>query len=170
MTTKMANRNTQQASEQKWIVGLQKHEQTLPSLTIGGTLYKTADIVSMLQTLVNSAQTVISSRATWQANIVADEAVRAKNKAVLSGLRQSLFMAFGNSVDVLADFGMTPRKGPAARTPEEKAAITAKAAATRAARHTMGKKQKAQIKGSAAPPAPAVASGAVTPQAGPEAK
>jgi hypothetical protein len=170
MSTKIANRNTQQASEQKLIVGLQKHEQTMPSLTIGGTLYKTPDVVSVLQALINSAQTVISSKATWQANIVMDDNVRAKNKAVLSGLRQSLLVAFGNSVDVLADFGMTPRKVPAARTPEEKAAVTAKAAATRAARHTMGKKQKAQIKGSAAPPAPGVTPVAVAPQAGPQAK
>jgi hypothetical protein len=152
MSTKNINRNNQQISNQKLIVGLQKHEQSLPSLVIGGTSYKTSDVISVVQTLVNSAQTVVSSRATWQASIVADDNAQAKNKTFMSGLRQSLLVAFGGSVDVLADFGMTPHKTRAARTPEEKAEATAKAKATRAARHTMGKKQKAQIKGTVASP------------------
>jgi hypothetical protein len=150
MSSKSTNRSQQQSAEQKMIVGLQKHEQTLTSLVIGGTTYKTADIITVVQTLVNSAQTVVSSRATWQANVIADENARTKNKTFMSGLRQSLLVAFSSSVDVLADFGMTPRKTPAARTPEEKAEATAKALATRAARHTLGKKQKAQIKGTVA--------------------
>jgi hypothetical protein len=154
MSTKNINRNKQQISNQKLIVGLQKHEQSLSSLVIGGTSYKTSDVIAVVQTLVNSAQTVVSSRATWQASIVADDNAQAKNKTFMSGLRQSLLVAFGSSVDVLADFGMTPHKTRAARTPEEKAEATAKAKATRAARHTMGKKQKAQIKGSVASPVP----------------
>jgi hypothetical protein len=150
MSSKLTNRNQQVSAEQKMIVGLQKHEQTLTSLVIGGTTYKTADVITVVQTLVNSAQAVVSSRATWQANVIADKNARTKNKTFMSGLRQSLLVAFSSSVDVLADFGMTPRKTPAARTPEEKAEATAKALATRAARHTLGKKQKAQIKGTVA--------------------
>jgi hypothetical protein len=147
MAAKLTNRNDEIAAEQKIADGLKKHEQTLTSLVIGGTSYKTADVITNVQTLVNSAQTVVSSRATWQANILADEALRAKNKTFMSGLRQSLLVAFGGSVDVLADFGLTPHKTPATRTPEQKAASAAKAKATRAARHTMGSKQKAAIKG-----------------------
>ena len=150
MSAKFANRNEQLTAEQRLIVGLQKHEQTLTSLVIDGTPYKTADVITVVQTLVDSAQAVVSSRATWQANIIADENARAKNKTLMSGLRQALLVAFGSSIAVLADFGMTPHKTPAARTPEEKAQATAKALATRTARHTMGKKQKAQIKGTVA--------------------
>jgi hypothetical protein len=150
MSVKNASRNDLLSGEQKMIVGLQKHEQTLTSLVIDGTPYKTADVITVVQTLVNSAQAVVSSKATWQANIIADDNARAKNKTFMSGLRQSLLVAFGSSVDVLADFGMTPHKTRAVRTPEEKAEATAKALATRAARHTMGKKQKAQIKGTVA--------------------
>ena len=55
-------------------------------------------------------------------------------------------MAFAGQVDTLADFGLTARAKHVA-TPEEKLASTDKAKATRAARHTMGSKQKAAIKG-----------------------
>src|SRR5207253_462392 len=54
--------------------------------------------------------------------------------------------AHGSEPDVLADFGVHPKP----RTPptvEAKAAATAKRAATRAARHTMGARKKAGIKG-----------------------
>ena len=54
---------------------------------------------------------------------------------------------FGNSADVLKDFGLTPRRAPTPRTAEQKAVAAAKRVATRAARHTMGKNQKKDVKG-----------------------
>jgi hypothetical protein len=160
MVTQITNRNEQMTVDQKLIAGLQKHQQSVPSLVIGGTSYKTADVITGIQTLVDSGQAVVSSRATWQANVASDKALRAKNKTFMSGVRQSVLVAYGNSIDVLSDFGLTPRKKPAPRTPEEKTASAAKAKATRAARHTMGKKQKAQIKGTVTSPSPS--GGAVT--------
>ena len=61
-------------------------------------------------------------------------------------MKQGLIVAFGRHIDTLADFGLT---GPArhVRTPEEKLAVIAKSSATRAARHTMGSKQKEAITG-----------------------
>jgi hypothetical protein len=58
---------------------------------------------------------------------------------------------------MLAKFGLTPRQRPVT-TPEVKVAAAVKAAATRAARHTMGPKEKAKIKGTVAPTAPATPS------------
>ena len=54
--------------------------------------------------------------------------------------------SYRNSPDVLADFGITS-KARVAPTVESKAAAVAKRAATRAARHTMGPKQKEGVKG-----------------------
>ena len=65
-------------------------------------------------------------------------------------------MAFAGQMDTLADFGLTARAKHVA-TPEEKIASAAKAKATRAARHTMGSKQKAAIKGTVTPTAPTTA-------------
>jgi hypothetical protein len=50
-------------------------------------------------------------------------------------------------------FGKQPPKARAPRTAEQKAEAAAKAKATRAARHTMGKNQKKAIKGQVPPPA-----------------
>src|SRR5581483_8311817 len=47
----------------------------------------------------------------------------------------------------LADFGLTPKKARTPQTVEAKAAATAKREATRAARNTMGAKQKLKVKG-----------------------
>ena len=55
--------------------------------------------------------------------------------------------AFGKSPDVLADFGLQPKKTSTPLTIDQKAAAAAKRAATRAARHTMGTKQKKNVKG-----------------------
>ena len=151
------NRNRDQTAHQKMVVGLKKHENALSLLTIDGTSFKTADVIAAVQALVDAAQAVVSSRATWQANILADKTERSKARTFMSGLRKALFVAFGNSVDVLADFGLTPHKSRVPRTPEEKTAAAAKAKATRAARHTMGKKQRQAIKGTAPHAAPATA-------------
>jgi hypothetical protein len=52
----------------------------------------------------------------------------------------------GGATD-LADFGLTPKKVPTPPTVEAKAAAAAKRASTRAARGTMGSKQKQDVKG-----------------------
>jgi hypothetical protein len=158
MTTTNLNRTEVQTSDQKLIDGLKKHEPTLSSLFIGGALLKTADVITILQTRIDAATTVVSSRATWQTDVKADHDQRAKTKTLVSGLRQALQVAFVGQIDALADFGLKPRK-VRVTTPEQKAAASAKAKATRVARHTMGPKQKAQIKGTvpapATPPEPA---------------
>jgi hypothetical protein len=59
----------------------------------------------------------------------------------LAGLKQALLVAFAGQIDALADFGLTPRKVHVF-TPEQRIAAAAKSRATRAARHTMGSKQK----------------------------
>jgi hypothetical protein len=158
MATKSTlNRTLQQDGDQKLIDGLNKHGQTIPSLMIAGTSHPTAAIIAVLHERIDSAKTVVSSRATWQTDVKADRDKRAQTKAFVSGLRQALQVAFAGSIDTLADFGLKPRKTRTPRTPEEKAAAAAKAKATRAARHTMGSKQKAKVKGAAPQAAPAPA-------------
>lgn len=162
MATKNANRTQQQTADQNLVDGLKKHEQTLSSLVIGGTSLKTADILSILQARITARGGAVSSKATWQTDVKADHDERAKTKTFVSGLRQALQVAFAGSIDALADFGLKARK-VRVTTPEQKAAAAAKAKATRAARHTMGSKQKAKVKGTvpqtapATPPSPAPA-------------
>jgi hypothetical protein len=178
MSTKKTNRSEQQSADQKLIDGLTKHAATIPFLVVGGASHPTADIINAVQARLATATAALSTRATWLNAVKADADERSKTKVFVSGVRQALQVAFAGSIDTLADFGLTPRKPPAARTPEQKAAAAAKARATRVARHTMGAKQKKGVRGavtgvvvtpvtaaqpSAAQPTAAAAAGASAP-------
>jgi hypothetical protein len=164
MSTKTkSNRGQRQTGDQNLIDGLTKHASTLSSLTFGGTTHPTAVILAVLQARIASANAVLPTRATWQSTVAADRDERTKTQTFVSGLRQALQLAFAGSIDTLADFGLKPRKTPAPRTPEQKAAAVAKAKATRAARHTMGSKQKAKVKGTVTQTAPATPPAAPAP-------
>ena len=97
-----------------------------------------------------------SARAAWQTAVQADRALEDKTKPFVAALRGSLLASFAGNIDTLARFGLVPRQKPVT-TPEVKVAAAAKAKATRAARHTMGPKEKAAIKGTVTPTAPATA-------------
>jgi hypothetical protein len=144
--TILPSRSAQLTGLRKLTDGLKKHEQALPMLVIQGQSYKTADLIAVLQARYDAANAVLLTKAAWQNAVKADHDERSKTQSFLSGLRQALLVAFGGSIDSMADFGLVPRKKPT-MTPEERVAANEKAQATRKARHTMGKNQKAQIKG-----------------------
>jgi hypothetical protein len=139
-------RGTQKLMLQKTIDGLKKHEGTLSSLILGGTAYSTADLVAALQSRLDAANAVDTAYAAWRAAVRADYEARARTKDLLSDLRQTLLAAFRGSIETLADFGLVGRK-PRVIAPETLVVAAQKARATRAARHTMGKRQREAIKG-----------------------
>jgi hypothetical protein len=139
--TLVSTRSKQQVVLEKTIDGLHKHAQDLTTLVIAATTYKTADLATRLQVRLDALKTVESTKAAWQAAVKNDYDERTKTKTLLSGLRQSLLVAFSGSIDSLGDFGLVGRK-PVVVSPEKRVAAQQKAKATRAARHTMGKKQK----------------------------
>jgi hypothetical protein len=136
----------QQAADQALINGLTKHEQTLSSFLVGSTS-TTTSIVATLQARITAANTAQSTRATWQAAVKANANERASTETLVSGVKQTLLVIFGGSIDTLADFGLKARKARTPLTPEQQITATAKARATRAARHTMGSKQKKKVSG-----------------------
>jgi hypothetical protein len=69
------------------------------------------------------------------------------HRVVMEAYASFVKAAFSQSPDVLADFGLTPRKARAQLTVEQKAAAVAKRAATREARHVMGRQQRKAVKG-----------------------
>jgi hypothetical protein len=148
------SRTDRAAADQKLIDGMGKHGAAITTILIGGVPQTPAQIVASLQARIDRGNAALTSKATWQNAVVADKAGRASSSRYVAGLRQALLVAFAGQLDVLADFGLTERKSRVA-PPEEKVAAAAKAKATRVARHTMGKKQKAAIKGTLTPAAPA---------------
>jgi hypothetical protein len=169
MTTKNKNNNaTQLAADQALIDGLVKHAATLVTLLVAGSTVKTTDLVTVLQARIAAIKLALTTKATFMAAVAAAHAEIANTAALVSGARQALKVAFAGQIETLGDFGLKPPKPRTPLTTEQKAAAKAKAAATRAARHTAGPKQKAKITGAtAAAAAPATAPAAVTEPAQP---
>ena len=78
--------------------------------------------------------------------------IKAKVEPVVRNYQTWVATTYKGTPSTLADFGVTPRKVRTPLTAEQKVTAAKKAAATRAARHTMSKKQKKNVKGTV--PAP----------------
>jgi hypothetical protein len=144
-TPKKGNRPVALLAYEKLVEGLTKHANEIPQLLIAGTTMKFADITAKVQARIAIAQAVATTHAPWQAAVKADTDAIPEYREFFTALRQALLSAYAGKVDALADFGLTARKTPVV-TPAKRAAAALKAKATREARGTMGKKQKAQIK------------------------
>jgi hypothetical protein len=166
INTPKKNRIDLTTAEQTLIDGFNKHAAAIPSAVISGAVQTPKDIVATLQSRIDTARAALSTRASWQAAIRTDRATRDATKTYVSGVKQTLLVAFAGQLDTLADFGLTARATPVL-TPEEKIARTAKALATRAARHTLGPRQKAAIKGKVTSTEPATAAPEAAPIAAP---
>jgi hypothetical protein len=145
-TNPKINRTNRITSDVRLLQGLTKHAQAFPLLVQGGRSYDIKQMIDVLQQRIDAANEAQSKRAVWLEAVQADRQSYASTKAFLSALAQVLRIAFSDSIENLADFGLDPYKKHV-RTPDEKIAVAAKSKATRAARHTMGKKQRAAIKG-----------------------
>jgi hypothetical protein len=140
-TRQKTNRVKQLAANQTFINGLTKHADKLSALTVGGAPVKVADVVAALKAEIAAENAVAPAKATWEATVQAAKDQRAKTKTALTGVKQSLQLMFAGQVETLGDFGLKPRKQPAPRTPQQKAASVAKA---------MGSVQKKAVQGDVA--------------------
>src|SRR5580692_1232167 len=131
---------------QALIAGTQKH---FPSgtFTLGNTTYTTASLTQLFQSLITAmaAQTVAQSNA--KDAVAATHGLQAQVDPVILIYTRFLQATFASATQTLTEFGLAPRKVPAPRTAEQKAAAAAKAKATREARGTTGKKAKLAVKG-----------------------
>jgi hypothetical protein len=151
------NRTEETAADQHMIDGFNDPASTIASLVIASATVEKTDIVTTLQSRIDSRKTVESARAAWQTAVQADRTLELKTNPFVAALRGSLLASFAGNITMLAKFGLTPRQKPVT-TPEVKVAAAAKAKATRAARHTVGPNVKAKIKGTVLTTAPATAS------------
>jgi hypothetical protein len=149
------NRIDQTSKDQHLIGGLNDLKAKLTSMLLVGAVVPTNDLVAALQSRIDARKTTESTRATWQTAVQAERDLEDKTKPLVSALKQSLLASFAGDIDTLAKFGLTPRRQHVP-TPDEKVAAAAKGKATRAARHTLGPKQRASIKGTVptSPPTP----------------
>jgi hypothetical protein len=145
----MANKKGKEAAvalATNLIAGIQKHLAN-GQLTFAGGTFTAAQIDAKLQELVNLRAAVDTARAATTAKVAAETAQAPALLSFMSALVACIKVQFGTQVDVLADFGVPPRKVPTPLTIEQKAAAAAKREATRTARGTKSAKAKKGIHG-----------------------
>ena len=141
MTVKKGtNRTADAALAEKLIGGVGKRLANAGQLMIAGSTFTPAQVTDKLQQLVSLRSDVNTAKANTKAKIATEEADAPSLRLFMEAFVTFVKAAFANLPDALADFGLRPRKVPAPRTAEEKAAANAKRAATRAARGVLGSK------------------------------
>jgi hypothetical protein len=137
------------------MVGLQKHLVNHP-FVIGKQTYALQDVLNVLQARVDTALAVNPVRAAFEAAVKADRDERSKTRAFVRDIRGLVRAMFGDNPDIIADFGLPPRRDSKLTVAELTTAI-AKNKATREARGTKGKKELAKIHGTVPEAAPVAA-------------
>ncbi len=128
------------------------------NIVLAGETQSAKTIESAMNDVTSADDTCDELHMKLEAATKVAKAARAKATVLTASLKKYVVAHFGESSPVLADFGFTPRK-LAQKTVAEKFQTVEKQLATRAARHTMGSRQKSAIHGSIAPspvPAPVV--------------
>jgi hypothetical protein len=164
MSGNKPNKATLQQRIRGLIAGTQKHSPN-GSLTFGSTTYAAPALVQLLKSLVDALDAADAAKASWKDALKRVADTNATVGPVIRNYRRWVEVTYAGTPSTLADYGMMPPKVPIPLTADEKAAAVQKREATRAARHTMGKRQKKGVKGTVAATASAKPSTATTPVA-----
>jgi hypothetical protein len=134
------------AKLQALIAGTQKHTPN-GQFTLGNAAYTTSSLVQLLGSLVAAMTAQNTADATAKDALLAVSAADAKVKPIVSAYRKYLLATYGNAVQILDDYGLTPAKAPKPLTVEAMSAKVAQNQATRKARGSVGPKKRSEIKG-----------------------
>jgi hypothetical protein len=132
---------------------------------VGGKLVASKDLQAQIQANVDRQKELVETRAKARQLLVLVESERVESTKVLTAVRQYAAGAFGEASAEFASFGFKERKAPQQK-PASRVEAAAKMRATRLARHTMGRRQRAAIHG-VVPPSPATPVANGTPQGNP---
>ena len=146
VTSKSPSKGTVVALAKSLIAGTNKHLGNITQVLLAGGSYTAAQITSKLDQLVRLRTDVDAAKATTKGRLAVEKTDMPALRIFMDALVSFVKAAYGNAPEVLADFGLTP-KAVTPLTVEAKAAAAAKRKATRAARNTMGSKQKKDVKG-----------------------
>jgi hypothetical protein len=133
------------------IAGVQKHLASSPSVTLDGQVFTLPALIKVLQDEIDTADKTLAAEGAFHKAVAVETTAVAAGEPVFRALKAFVLNLFTGQTDVLGDFGITvvARQTPTAET---QAAAAQKRKATRLARGTRGKRQKASIKGSAQAP------------------
>jgi hypothetical protein len=134
------------ARAQAFIAGAKKRFPN-GTFSLGNATFTTATLVQLFESLVEAINAANAAKASARDVVAAMRSTEAKVTPVLRDFQRFVRVSFGTTTEALADFGLEPPKARVPKTTEQKAAAAAKQKATREARGTASKKQKAAVKG-----------------------
>jgi hypothetical protein len=140
-------KDTAKVLAEQLVAGTRKHFSNAGSLMFGGGTYTPAQVEAFLQTIVDLRTAVDKAKADTKAKIEAEKAQTPSLRGRMAAYVTYVRATFGNAADILADFGLKPKKARTPPTTEKRAEAIAKTKATRTVRHTMGPKAKKKVKG-----------------------
>jgi hypothetical protein len=147
MSSKKYSKSTEASLAKQLIAGIGKHLTNVASVTLNGVSMTPAQVAASLQTLANLRSDAEAAKATAKAKVANENALAPALHSLLTAFVAVVKAGYGTQPDVLADFGVSPKKVRAPMTAEQRALANAKREATREARGTKGPKQKAAVKG-----------------------
>ena len=146
MPGKKSNRS-EAALAEELSLGTQKHLSAVTQVLIEGVTFTPAQVITQLTTLADLRAAVDAAKAIEKGRLAEERSKGPSLVAFLHAFESFVRTAFGGQPEILADFGLAPKKVRTPLTVEQQAAANAKRAATRKARGTIGKKKKLAIKG-----------------------
>src|ERR1700722_789629 len=152
MSTIKRNKPTRKDQLRLIVSGVQKHYPSGQLKLASQTFNLPSDLVKAIQADIDATDAADKARADWLAAVQVQTDSHQKVGPVLRALKRTVLGQFGDTQDAsstLADFGYAPPK-VTEKSSATKAAAAEQGRATRAARHTMGSKQKQQVKGTVA--------------------
>jgi len=152
----MSNKNSQNNAVvvdtcTKRLNALSAYVDAKAQIAIDGTKLKASQVVAIYQSCLDSRAALATKRAETKAAMATRSSAELARKRADTAVKAWVVNEFGVGSQQAIDFGFAPPK-KATRTVESKVNAVALAKATRAARHTMGKKQKSLIKGTVVVP------------------
>jgi hypothetical protein len=145
------------------VAGIQKRFANTTSLSFANATYAPSELVKLIQSVIDAVNATAPAKAKWQNTVKSARSIAAPARPVVRAFVAYLRALYGTNTEALADFGLAPAKVGKPKV-VTKANALAQSKATRAVRHTMGKRQRKVIKGTApaVPATPATPAGGTT--------
>jgi hypothetical protein len=143
-----ANKTSTASAAEALSEGTTKHfPNASQSLTIGGVSYTVTQVTTNLGQITTLRSATVAAQVSAKTKVAAEKVQLPPLLLFMAAYEAYVKAMFGQSPDVLADFGLVPKKARKALTAEQLAAAKAKAEATRKARGTTGSVKKSLITG-----------------------
>ena len=144
------NRPSQQDRFRKIVAAIPRYLSNLTQIILAGVTFTPASLVQFFLDQIKMLDDATAARAALHSASQAIKAAKGTKGPILKAFNDFILSMFANQPTALADFVVNARK-TAVKPVNQKALAAAKGDATRKARNTMGKKQKAKVKGTVAP-------------------